>query len=153
MSTNFEIIDPSSERELAAYYALRWRLLREPWGQPPGSERDELEDEAWHVAARSAEGTTIGVGRLHRIAKETGQIRYMAVEPEWQRQGVGAAILATLEAAAIDNGMRRIELDARESALAFYSRRGYAVTGPAPTLFGTIPHRRMAKTLLDVATR
>jgi GNAT superfamily N-acetyltransferase len=153
LSTNFEIIVPSSEQELEGYYRLRWRLLREPWGQPRGSERDELEAGAWHVAARSTEGATIGVGRLHRIDADTGQIRYMAVEPEWQGKGVGAAILAALETVAIDNGMRRIELDARAGAVAFYEHRGYVVTGPAHILFGTIPHQRMARSLVTVATR
>lgn len=153
MPPEVQIIAPSSEEELAAYYTLRWRLLREPWGQPRGSERDALEADAWHIAARSAKGVTIGVGRLHRIDPDTGQIRYMAVEPEWQGQGVGAAILTVLEAAAIDNGMQRIELDARAGALAFYERHAYEVTGPAHTLFGTIPHRRMAKSLVSSVAR
>jgi GNAT superfamily N-acetyltransferase len=143
-----QITAPSTAAQLRDYYTLRWRLLREPWGQPRGSERDELEDAAWHVAACSAKGATIGVGRLHRIDSDTGQIRYMAVEPEWQGCGVGTAILGALEKLATDNDMRRIELDAREDAVAFYEHHGYAVTGPAHTLFGAIPHQRMARFLV-----
>jgi N-acetylglutamate synthase-like GNAT family acetyltransferase len=142
-----ELVVPSSDADLAAYYTLRWRLLRGPWGQPPGSERDELEAESWHIAAQGADGQTIGVGRLHRLEGQSGQIRYMAVEPAWRRQGIGAAILMSLEATAVAQGMRRIELDAREGSVGFYQRHGYAITGPAHTLFGQIAHQRMAKTL------
>jgi GNAT superfamily N-acetyltransferase len=148
VSIDIRIIVPSSEQELAAYYQLRWRLLREPWGQPRGSERDELEDASWHAAAHAADGTIVGVGRLHGIDADTGQIRYMAVQPDWRGRGVGAAILSALEAMAVENGMGRIELDAREEAVGFYRRHGYEVKGPAHTLFGRIPHRRMAKPLV-----
>ena len=36
----------SSQDEWDAYFRLRWECLREPWGQPLGSERDELEEQA-----------------------------------------------------------------------------------------------------------
>ena len=45
-----EIRSPETEQEFAAYYELRWRVLRKPWGQPSGSERDELDAAATHVA-------------------------------------------------------------------------------------------------------
>ena len=41
---------PQSAEEFAAYYELRWRVLREPWSLPRGSERDELEGSAYPVS-------------------------------------------------------------------------------------------------------
>jgi hypothetical protein len=43
-----EIRSPETVEEFMQYYELRWRLLRKPWNQPKGSEKDEKEDEAFH---------------------------------------------------------------------------------------------------------
>jgi hypothetical protein len=64
---NMVIRFPATESEFEAYYALRWKILREPWNQPPGSEKDEFEGEAVHLAAWDDYGKIIGVGRLHRV--------------------------------------------------------------------------------------
>ena len=57
-----------------AYYDLRWRLLREPWQQPRGSEKDELEKEAYHCIAIDEHGSVIGVGRIHKQTEFIAQI-------------------------------------------------------------------------------
>ena len=76
---SFVLLQPN--RNLKAYYAFRWQILREPWNQPPGSEKDEFESRAIHLAAWDDAGRLIGIGRLHRVAENYGQVRYMAVEP------------------------------------------------------------------------
>ena len=97
---------PATESEFEAYYALRWKILREPWNQPPGSEKDEFEGEAIHLAAWDEAGRLIGVGRLHRVVENCGQIRYMAVDPAQRSHGVGKAILRELEVARSESGIR-----------------------------------------------
>jgi len=143
----WRILPPRTAADFTALYDLRWRLLRAPWGQPRGSERDEHEATAIHALARHAQGELLGIGRLHRIADGTGQIRYMAVLPEWRGQGIGTALLCWLEDRAREAGLTEIVLDAREPSVAFYRRLGYAETGEGPTLFGAIPHRKMRKAL------
>ncbi len=134
---------PQTPLEWDYYYDLRWRVLREPWGQPRGSERDDEEDQAYHVAVFTEE-SVIAVGRLHPISSSVGQIRYMAVSPDHLKQGLGSKILAHLEAKARERELNQVELDARETALAFYTKHGYFVSGISPTKWG-IPHRRMRK--------
>jgi GNAT superfamily N-acetyltransferase len=136
---------PVTEAELEAYYALRWKILREPWSQPPGSEKDEFEGEAIHLAAWDDDGEIIGVGRLHRVIGNHGQVRYMAVDPAHRSHGVGRAILQELEAEAMKSGIREITLNAREEAVPFYQRNGYQVLKPSHALFGVIPHFEMHK--------
>ncbi len=72
--------------EWDAYYDLRWRVLRAPWDQPRGSERDPLDADACHRLAVTAGGAVIGCGRLHRDpdAPAWGVLRYMAVDPAWR---------------------------------------------------------------------
>ena len=57
------IKSPETDDELRQYYSLRFRMLREPWGEPEGSEKDGMEDECFHVIAKQ-DDTVIGVGRL-----------------------------------------------------------------------------------------
>ena len=40
--------------------------MRAPWGQPRGSERDALEQDAVHRLLCDANGKVVAVGRLHR---------------------------------------------------------------------------------------
>jgi ABC-type Fe2+-enterobactin transport system substrate-binding protein len=49
---------PISPSEWDAYFDLRWQILRQPWGQPRGSERDS-ED------VIDAAGKSLACGRLH----------------------------------------------------------------------------------------
>jgi ribosomal protein S18 acetylase RimI-like enzyme len=71
----------------------------------------------------------------------------MAVHPGAQGQGVGRAVLEYLEAEARRRGLRECVLHAREQAVPFYQRLGYAVVAPSHTLFGSIPHFLMRKRL------
>jgi GNAT superfamily N-acetyltransferase len=138
---------PATESEFEAYYAFRWKILREPWNQPAGSEKDEFEDEAIHLAAWDDDGRLIGIGRLHRAVENCGQVRYMAVDPERRSHGVGQAILRELEVRAIESGMQEIKLNSRQDAVRFYQKNGYQVLRPSHTLFGAIPHFEMWKQL------
>jgi GNAT superfamily N-acetyltransferase len=138
---------PVTASEFEAYYTFRWKILREPWNQPLGSERDDFEGEAIHLAAWDDAGHLLGIGRLHRVAENRGQVRYMAVDPTRRSHGVGKAILQGLEARAIELGMQEINLNSRQDAVPFYQKNGYQVLRPAQTLFGTIPHFEMWKRL------
>ena len=139
---------PATESEFDAYYALRWKILREPWNQPPGSEKDEFEAAAIHLAAWDGSGRLLGIGRLHRAGENYGQVRYMAVDPTQRSHGIGKAILQELEVRAIEAGIQEIKLNSRQDAVQFYLKHGYQVLGRAHTLFGTIPHFEMWKRLL-----
>ncbi len=66
-------------------------------------------------------------------ACEPARIRAFFVAPEAARGGVGAALLAACEAAAIAHGFRRAALMATLPGEPFYARHGY-VAGAATTL-------------------
>jgi GNAT superfamily N-acetyltransferase len=143
--TSITVIEPSSPDELEKYYRLRWKILRAPWNQPPGSERDPLDDCSTHIMAVNSARQPLGVGRLHFNSIGEGQIRYMAVAAGHQRHGIGSLILENLEARARLMGATTIVMDARETAIGFYTKRGYEPTGAGHTLFGQIAHVQMCK--------
>ena len=136
---------PETADEWRVYYDLRWRVLRAPWGQPRGSERDELEDGSFHRMLCDARGRVLAVGRVHTLDNRIAHIRYMAVEASYQRHGIGSRILEQLEQAAMEAGCTSIVVDARETALPFYQRHGYQQVSRSHLLFGSIQHFRMNK--------
>jgi predicted GNAT family N-acyltransferase len=138
---------PITEAEFKQYYGLRWKILRAPWDQPPGSEKDAFEKDSFHIAAWDNEGRIIGVGRLHHLAQKRAQLRFMAVEPGARGHGVGKAILESLEVRAIESGISEVILHSREDAVSFYRANGYQVRNRSHTLFDAIPHFEMYKRL------
>lgn len=141
------IVVPRSQTDWKKYYDLRWRVLRAPWNQPRGSEKDDREAESHHLMILGPTAEPVAAGRLHFNSPAEAQVRYMAVAPEAQGRGLGSAILRELERRARAAGAQSIVLNARENAQPFYARHGYKVVGSAPTLYDAIKHVRMRKDL------
>jgi predicted GNAT family N-acyltransferase len=140
-------VAPQSAAEWDEYFDLRWRVLREPWQQPPGSEKDDRESSSEHLMIVGRDSRPVAVGRLHFNSPEEAQVRFMAVEPEAQGRGLGSAILMEFEQRARAAKATSIVLNAREDIQLFYQKHGFEVVGPAPTLFGVVKHVRMRKQL------
>ncbi len=138
---------PSSPADWERYFDLRWRVLREPWEQPRGSERDSLDDNCMHVMLCDQDRYPLAIGRLHFPTPDVGQVRYMAVDPAFRRKGFGRQVLAGLERLAEAAGALRIRLNARENAVPFYESQGYRIVAPGELLFGAIVHQVMEKQL------
>ncbi len=145
------LVSPQTPAQWQKYFELRYQVLRAPWQQPPGSERDQQEDQSFHLMLETAEGTVLAVGRCQLLDAATAQVRYMAVVPTAQGQGLGQQVLAGLELWAQQQGAQQLLLNARDSAIGFYHKQGYRDGAVQPPLFG-IPHLQMWKTLCLGAT-
>lgn len=141
------IRSPETSSEWEAYYDLRFEVLRKPWGQPSASSKVEDDENAFHWAAFSKDQKLVGCCRLNKDKEKSGQIRFMAVHPTFQGQGIGKLLLTQAEAFAKTNGIYRIWMNARENAIPFYTNCGYHIIGEGPTLWGQIPHKVMEKIL------
>ena len=141
------IRSPQTPTEWDAYYQLRFDVLRQSWGQAPGSEHLPDEAEATHAAAFDTNGMLLGVGRLQPNSPTQGQIRLVAVSPAAQGRGVGKALMVYLEAQARQQGFMEIRLEARQNAVDFYKAIGYEITAKSYLLFGEIQHWTMRKTV------
>jgi N-acetylglutamate synthase-like GNAT family acetyltransferase len=138
---------PQSHEEFAQYFDLRWRVLRAPWGQPRGSEQDELENSAEHAMIVDDAGRVLAVGRLHFNSHDEAQIRYMAVDDEARGRGLGSLIVEYFEQIARQRGANVIVLNARNEVTGFYARLGYEIVGEGPTMFDIVAHSKMSKRL------
>lgn len=143
---SFTVITPKEEH-FQDYYLLRWEVLRKPWNQPLGSERDTNEKESWHFAVVDEDGLIRGVCRLQNNKEGIGQIRYMAVDSRFQGKGLGGMLLQVAEDKAVTLGFTTIILQARENAVPFYQSKGYQIEDKTFILFDSIQHYLMKKDL------
>lgn len=145
MNNSIIISRPQTTKEFEAYYLLRYKILREPWGQPLGSEKDEQEKSSIHIMASDNNKMVIGVCRLQFNSEQEAQIRFMAVEKNTQGMGIGKKMLDFIEKEAMTNGRREIILQARENAVEFYKRCGYQVVEKSFLMYNEIQHFLMKK--------
>lgn len=143
----FRVIAPETDLQFASLFSLRHRVLRAPWNQPVGSERDDHELTSVHAIITDENGVCIATGRLQFNSETEGQIRFMAVAPEFQGKQLGKMILDYLEREAKAQMRNRIVLQARENALGFYERLGYTIEEKTFLLFDAVQHYRMSKEL------
>ena len=139
---------PATPAELAEYFSFRWEVLRKPLCLPRGSERDELEKDAFHLAAYDGD-QIVGVGRLHIETRCTARIRYMAVHSRYRLKGIGSSILLRLEQFAQGRHVQVCWLYARDSAVSFYIRNGYIIRGEGQSELSGLHHQRMEKQLVQ----
>lgn len=142
---------PNTSEEWEQYYDLRFKVLREPWGQPKGSEILTDEVQADHAVVIDPETDKIvGVARMQTNTPKQGQVRCVAVSLNMQGKGVGKLLMSYLENIAQERGFKEIVLDARENAVKFYLSIGYEIIAESYLLFGEIPHFKMIKRLHQV---
>ena len=143
-----KIIEPATSKEFKKYYNLRYEVLRKPWLQPKGSERDEEEETSLHrMIIDEPNGKAVAVGRLQFNSIEEAQIRYMAVSDDYQGMGYGSKIVKALDNIAREKGSRKIILQSRENAMKFYEKNGYKIIEKSYLLFDEIQHWLMEKEL------
>jgi len=138
---------PESPADFAEYYQLRWEVLRAPWQQPRGSEKASDDTTATHALLLNAREEAIGVSRMHLQTPAEAQIRFMAIRPDYQGQGLGQKLLYYLEDKAREAGASYISLQARENAVSFYQKCNYTVLEKTHLLFDSIQHYKMQKEL------
>jgi [ribosomal protein S18]-alanine N-acetyltransferase len=106
------------------------------------------------LVALDAAGGLQGFG-IMKYGDDDAHLLLLAVQQAQGRRGIGSALMAWLEAAALAAGVRRIFLEAREAnapARAFYRRLGYAEIGLLPGYYqGREDSVRLLKDLWEAA--
>ena len=135
---------PSAEHALAV--ALRHEVLRLPLGLAFTVEQLMSEKDSHHLAAFDEEGRILGCLMLTPRGDGEVQMRQVAVKPSMQGTGLGRALVEASERKAKELGFPRVMLHARDKAIGFYERLGYAREGDLFMEVGIV-HQRMAKLL------
>jgi GNAT superfamily N-acetyltransferase len=125
---------------------LRYEVLRRPLGLEYTPEQLAAEYDQIHLAAYSDSGILLGYLNLSPVDAQIVKMRQVAVGADWQKKGVGKAMVAASEALALHLGFAHMVLHARETAVPFYKTLEYNMVGDRFEEVG-IPHYRMEKAL------
>jgi GNAT superfamily N-acetyltransferase len=108
--------------------ALRTEALLQPIGIPASYIQSEKEKDDLLIGAFEGE-QLVGCCVLTPRDEGTVQLRQMVVHPEWQGKQIGKAILDFAEQTAREKGFTRLMMHARNTAIPFYQKSGYHITG------------------------
>lgn len=125
---------------------LRNEILRKPLGLALLAEELEKEKDDVLMGAFEDDERLLGCCLLTKMDQTTIRLRQMAVPNSMQGKGIGRALMIFAENIARDQGYKRLTMHARKTALGFYQKLGYSVTGNE-FLEVTIPHYIMEKAL------
>jgi len=139
-----KIIDHGS-REYEQMIRLRNDILRKPLGLEFTPEELEKEKNEILIAAFEDE-KILGCCMIVKHDEKNCRLRQMAVLNNLQGKGIGRALMTFAENIARDQGYKKLNMHARKTAIGFYERLGYSVTGDE-FLEITIPHYEMEKSL------
>ena len=135
-------------------YDLRFEVLRR--GTPSDNVHFTGDDDpaTWHLAVRDESGPVIAASTWtpqpspDRPDEPAVQFRGMAVHPDHQGRGLGAALVAAGVDAARRRGASFVWANARDSALDFYLANGFSVVGAGFRTTDTdLPHHRILRQL------
>ena len=124
---------------------LRNEILRKPLGLTfdPGELEREKED---ILISAFEEDILLGCCLLTKVDNQSVRLRQMAVQNNLQGKGIGASMMNYAENVARDAGYHKMIMHARKTAIGFYEKLGYKVTGREFEEI-TIPHMIMEKKL------
>lgn len=139
-------VDESWERDAELAQLLYDELYRD-FGVAREAEWRHAEPGSLAVVMLDARGGLLGSARLLPVpGAYERQVRQVVVAPQARGTGVGALLMDTIEAKAAEQGATTLWLNARDTAVAFYERRGFTAFGEwfVSELTG-IPHIGMKK--------
>jgi len=129
---------------------LRHDVLRKPLGLNLYQQDLSQEANYWHFGLFD---DNAGKGQqllacliIVPLDKHHGLLKQMAVDPQNQGQRLGKQLIAEAEQYLTTQGMKQLELSARQQAIGFYQKLGYQPIGE-PYIEVTISHQLMRKDL------
>lgn len=132
------IKEPKTRDDFKAYYELRYKVLRAPWGQPKDTEKDDYEPISQHfMAVDEDKGKVVGVVKLFEKEQGVGWVSHLAIDPAYQNKGIGHLLIETVEKAAKEKGYRVIGCMSRLNTTSYFEKMGFQTAGLPTHYFGT----------------
>lgn len=119
-----EIIRVTEEWQRAGVYYVRCEGMIKDFNVTLKQEFDT--DSAAYTYILALDGRLpVSTCRLHYLDDETGKIERVCTIGTHRSRGIGAAVIAEAERWMKENGVKRVRISSRESALPFYEKLGY----------------------------
>jgi len=132
-------------KEYQQMLKLRNEILRKPLGLTYSPEELAREKEDILIGAFD-DDELLACCLLTKVDNKCLKLRQMAVQDNLQGKGIGASMMNFAELVARDKGYKKLIMHARKSALGFYEKLGFKVTGDE-FIEVTLPHFVMEKKL------
>lgn len=133
-----QIKTPVTRDEFKAYYDLRYKVLREPWGLPKGTEKDDYEPISQHfMAVDDQTGEIYGCAKLFEKEDGIAWLSHLSVATKHQKEGIGKLLVTTIEDLARKQGFKKIGCLSRLNTTKYFEQAGYVVSGLPTHYFGT----------------
>ena len=111
--------------------AYKKAIPKECFREPVLSLTELLRDfERMSFYVYKSEGRIVGVAALEVEGKERGRIHWVYILPEYQRRGIGTALVRYVEQKAKEIGLKRLRLltvGQADWAVSFYKKLGYVL--------------------------
>ncbi|MHB1711572.1 MAG: ribosomal protein S18-alanine N-acetyltransferase [Acidimicrobiales bacterium] len=130
------VIAPMRSRDLHGVLRIERAVFPQPWTHRLFVEELAQRDSRSYRAAWIG-NDIVGFAGLMLIDDEA-HVNNIAVDPQWQGQGMGTLIFLDMTRVALELGSRHVTLEVRvgnESALALYRRFGMAPVGIRPNYY------------------
>jgi GNAT superfamily N-acetyltransferase len=117
--------DPVVQQLVAAQRA---ELVGRYCGDKEPGVKPSAGDVAVVLVATENDGTPVGCGALRPLTADTAEVKRMYVVPRARRRGVSKALLAALEAEALEHGWTTLRLETgpeQPEAVGLYTGAGY----------------------------
>src|SRR5260221_14580387 len=123
------VVREATQDELVTARKIRYKILDQPFGLEPDPEviATDPDPSVIHVGAFLV-GKMIATARLSPLDETSYRIRRVAVESDYQGQGIGKAMIALGEELAVESGAKRFVLDAQAGSEKFFLALGYGTT-------------------------
>jgi GNAT superfamily N-acetyltransferase len=135
--------------EFAEIVDLRYAVLRAGLPRDAANFPGDSDSTTVHLAGKDGQAVvacaTVLVNQWE--GRPACQLRGMAVDPAYQRRGVGARLLAEIERVAAENKVNLIWANARTPAAEFYRRNGWEIVSEMFEIPTAGPHFRMVRRL------
>lgn len=140
---------PQTRDDFKAYYDLRYRVLRAPWGQPKDTEKDDYEPISQHfMAVDDEKGKVVGTIKMFEKEEGVGWFSHLAIDPAYQKKGIGLMLLETVEKVAKEKGYRVIGCMSRLNTTSYFEKLGLRTAGIPTNYFGTTQVLWMEKEII-----
>ncbi|NPA25574.1 MAG: N-acetyltransferase [Deltaproteobacteria bacterium] len=110
--------DVATILEILDHYAAKGQLL-------PRSRSDLYDNLRDFIVAEKSSGPVAGIGALHVCWEDLGEIRSLAVRPEYAGQGIGRRLVQDCEQEAVRLGLKRVFTLTYQDR--FFARLGYQI--------------------------
>lgn len=129
---------PRTREDFKAYYDLRYRVLRQPWGQVKDTEKDDYEPISQHfMAVDEDSGDIVGVVKVFEKSPGMGWVSHLAVDYKYQKKGIGKMLLQAVELASRESGYKILGCMSRLNTTAYFEKLGFQIVGLPTQYFGT----------------